>query len=313
MAKVLVTGGIGFIGSHIVDALREKGHNVRLLDIICREKGLEVLGCFKNIDELRCYYDCDIRNYKELEKVFIIFRPEYVIHCAARARIQPSLAAPIDTYEVNVMGTLNLLELSKKYGVKKIVYSGSSSVYAGHGADELPLSETLKPLPLNPYADSKLMAEMLIERYVKTYDLKAVILRYFNVYGPRQPSEGQYATIIGIFLNQLKNKEPMTIVPDGLQRRDFTWVGDVVDANILAMESDKVHQGEIINIGSGKNYSIIELADMVGGAGYPKIMIKPRIGEARATLADISQAKMLLNWEPKVSLEQGIKLLKEQR
>ncbi|MDP2933167.1 MAG: NAD-dependent epimerase/dehydratase family protein [bacterium] len=310
MTRVLVTGGKGFIGSHIVETLRKAGYDAGALDIICSTKGVEALSCFKDIKELGRYFDCDIRKFDEVERVFKLFQPEYVIHCAAKARIQPSLQNPVETYETNVLGTLNLLEVSRRFGVKKFVYSASSSAYGANV--KMPLKESMKPRPLNPYAYSKLMAEMLIEQYVKNFGLKACLLRYFNVYGPGQPTEGQYATVIGIFLRQFANSEPFTIVPDGRQRRDFTWVGDVVRANLLAMESEKVGKAEVINIGFGKNYSILEVADILGGKDYPRKMIESRAGEARATLADISKAKKLLGWEPEISLEEGIELLKNQ-
>ncbi len=234
--------------------------------------------------------------------------PDYVIHCAALARIQPSFQNPIGTYETNVFGTLNLLEMSRRVEVKKFIYSASSSAYGAN--TKMPLKESMKPRPLNPYAYSKLMAEMLIGQYVENFGLRACSLRYFNVYGPRQPAEGQYATVIGIFLRQIKNREPFTIVPDGNQRRDFTWVGDVVRANILAMKSDKVDNGEVINIGFGKNYSILEIAEIIGGKDYSHEIIEPRVGEVKATLADISKAKALLGWKPEISFKEGIELLK---
>jgi len=295
MTRVLVTGGSGFIGSHIVEKLKEKGYEVLSLDI---EIG----------DDTSVFHFGNICHYDNVKRCFSGFLPEYVIHCAAKARIQPSLSDPVITYWTNVLGTVNILEACRRFRVKKIIYSGSSSVYGNN--TKMPLKETMRPKPLNPYAYSKLMAEMAISQYVKNFGLKATILRYFNVYGPRQPSEGQYATVIGIFLRQLKNNEPFTIVPDGYQRRDFTWVGDIVNANILAMESDKTGDGEVINIGSGKNYSILEVADIIGGKDYPRVFIEPRIGEARVTLADISKAKKMLGWEPKIPLEKGIEILK---
>jgi UDP-glucose 4-epimerase len=310
MAKVIVTGGAGFIGSHIVEVLRKNGHEAYIMDIICSAKGLDALTAFKSIEEMDYYLDCDIRDFETIEHYFKLLKPEYVIHCAAKARIQPSLANPLETYATNVMGTLNLLEASRRFGVRKFIYSASSSVYGGH--TKLPLRESMESRPLNPYARSKLMAEEAIEQYVKDFGLKAVILRYFNVYGPRQPTEGQYATVIGIFLRQLKNGEPFTIVPDGTQRRDFTWVGDVVRANIMNLESGKVGNAEIINIGSGQNYSILEIADIIGGKDYPRVFIEPRKGEARATLADISKAQRLLGWKPEMLFEEGIKILKNQ-
>ncbi len=298
--RVLVTGGSGFIGSHIVEELHKRGDIVANLDIIY-PTNYHIPGWLG---------DCDIRNFGAVKFYFAHFKPDYVIHCAARARIQPSLQNPIETYTTNVLGTLNLLETSRMFRVKKFIYSASSSVYAGHIA--LPMVESMEPRPLNPYAYSKLMGEMLVRQYAKNFGLKTCSLRYFNVYGPRQPRDGQYATVIGIFLRQRKNNEPFTIVPDGNQRRDFTWVGDVVNANILAMESDKACGGDIFNIGAAKNYSILEIADIIGGKNYPHVFIAPRIGEARETLANISKTKKLLGWEPKISFREGIEILKGQ-
>ncbi len=297
--RVIVTGGAGFIGSHLIEELHKRGDIVANLDIIY-PTNYHIPGWLG---------DCDIRNFDAVRFYFAHFKPDYVIHCAAKARIQPSLQNPVETYETNVIGTLNLLEASRIFGIKRFIYSASSSVYAGH--TKLPLAENMEPRPLNPYAYSKLMGEMLVQQYVRNFGLKACSLRYFNVYGPRQPRDGQYATVIGIFLRQMKNNEPFTIVPDGNQRRDFTWVGDVVNANILAMESDKACGGDIFNIGSGKNYSILEIADIIGGRNYPRKEIDPRLGEAKATLADISKAKKFLSWEPEVSFEQGIEILKK--
>lgn len=311
MAKVLVTGGTGFIGSHIVDELCRLGYRVSVVDVNLKlTKQGKWVSLSGHINKSANYYDIDIRNYADVFSVIISINPEYIIHCAAKARIQPSLWYPIETYETNVLGTLNLLEASWQFKIKKFIYSASSSVYGNNA--KMPLKENAKTRPLNPYAYSKRMAEMLIEQYVKNFGLKACSLRYFNVYGPRQPEQGEYATVVGIFLRQLKNGKPFTIVPDGRQRRDFTYVSDVVGANILAMESDKVGNGEVINIGSGKNYSIVEIADIIGGKDYPRKEIAPRVGEAKETLADISKAKKLLSWQPEISFEKGIEILKEQ-
>ncbi len=307
MGKVIVTGGVGFIGLHIVEALEQHKHDVKVLD----NAPISLIWGTKIKREN--YFYCDIRNFKDVDRVFRYFQPEYVIHCAALARIQPSLANPVETYATNAMGTAYLLEISKRFGVKKFIYSASSSVYGNN--TKMPLKESMKPCPLNPYAYSKLMAEMLLEQYVKNFGLRACSLRYFNVYGPRQPEKGQYATIIGIFLRQWHNQKPFTVVTNeynGHQRRDYTYVSDVVRANILAMESDKVGDGEVINIGSGKNYSVWEVAELIaGGKNYKWKKADDRFGEAKETLADISKAKKLLDWEPKISLEEGIEILKK--
>ncbi len=303
MSKVLVTGGSGFIGSHIAQTLFEKdNYDVWVLDINMRTDWTQ--------EQLRrfSYIHCDITDQKSLEYAFSRVKPEYVIHCAARTRIQASFKNPVETYETNVLGTLNLLEFSRRFGVKKFVYSASSSAYGPK--KKMPLRETTRSNPLNPYADSKLMGEMLVKRYAEDFGLKGCSLRYFNVYGPRQKADDEYATVIVKFLSQLKNNKPFSIVPDGYQRRDFTWVGDVVRANILAMESEKAGKGEVINIGGGKNYSIFELAVIIGGKDYPTVFLPPRKGEIRESLADVSKAKRLFDWEPRVSLEEGIEIFK---
>lgn len=301
--RVMVTGAAGFIGSHVADLLCENGYNVCGLDLSQDKDFCFTQSCSR-------FFFCDIRSQNKLKSCFSSFRPEYVIHCAALARIQPSFENPKDYYETNVMGTLNLLELSKEFGVEKFVYSASSSAYGRNL--EMPLREDMPPRPLNPYADSKWMGEILVARYARTFGLPGFSLRYFNVYGPREPQEGQYATVIGIFLRQLKKGEPLTIVPDGNQKRDFTWVGDVARANLLALKSLKNGLGEVINIGYGSSYSILELADMIVGQDYPIIFINPRPGEAKETLADIARAEQLLGWEPEIDLETGLTILKRE-
>jgi UDP-glucose 4-epimerase len=320
MAKVLVTGGCGFIGSHLVDELVKRKHEVFVVDIADPDKlsykNKKAFYSFSYVEGLDCSglnSNLDIRNYVKIDKLFRYFTPEYVFHCAALARIQQSFQNPRETYETNVLGTLNVLEAARRCGsVKRIIYSASSSVYGNN--TKMPLKEDMDPQPLNPYADSKLMAEMLVKRYAE-FGVPGVSLRYFNVYGPRQLSDPNYVytTVIGKFLEQWRKNLPFTVVPDGCQRRDFTYVSDVIYANILAMESDKVGKGEVINIGSGKNYSVFEVKDMINSVMGRKNLwgyIAPRRGEARETLADIKKAERLLGWRPKVSFEKGIENLK---
>ncbi|MBU1178784.1 NAD-dependent epimerase/dehydratase family protein [Patescibacteria group bacterium] len=307
MKNILVTGGLGFIGSHIVDALcLQPEYNVAVID----EKHSKTIDC---ANPLANYCEVDITDARELKTVFWLLRPYCVIHCAALARLQPSFVRVEEYVNVNVLGTKNILEAAKYYKVKRIVYSSSSSVYTGH--TQIPLKEDMMPLLhlLSPYGTTKLIGEMLMRDMGKmTGGPETVSLRYFNVYGPRQPEEGEYALVAGRFLKQWQNGEPLTMVPDGKQSRDFTWVMDVVQANILAMLSSKVGNAEIINIGSGKDYSVWDLADMIGGENYPKIFIPARKGEARKTLADISRAKKLFGWKPTVFLPEGITLLKKE-
>lgn len=316
-SKILVTGGCGFIGSHIVDACAERGDKVFSVDDLS-------FGKIENLNSGVKNFKVDIADFSKLEKVFEEIRPEIIFHCAALARIQPSFQNPHRYFQVNAAGTANLLFLAKKFGVKRIVYSASSSAYGEQKEQKLKEDMKVASQSLHPYGSTKRIGEMLMRDLgVASGGPETVCLRYFNVYGPRQTTtiDGPYATVVGIFLDQLKQGKPLSIVPDGEQRRDFTWVHDVVRANLLAASSPKAGDGEIINIGSGKNYSIWEVAKMIldenprtpakkllhiGGCA----MAPSRKGEVRETLADISKAKKLLGWKPKVGFEKGIKMLK---
>jgi UDP-glucose 4-epimerase len=229
---------------------------------------------------------------------------DVVFHLAALPRVQYSVQYPRETNETNITGTLNVLLAAKESGVKRVVYSSSSSVYGNN--PDLPLKEGMKPCPMSPYGLHKLVGEEYARIFSIFHNLETVSLRYFNVYGPRMNEEGAYTTAIAIFLRQKKNGEPLTITGDGTQTRDFTHVRDVCRANILAAESKNVGKGEVINIGAGRNFSINQIAELIGGH---KINIPPRI-EPHDTLADNSLAKKLLNWEPQIKMEEGIEELK---
>jgi UDP-glucose 4-epimerase len=223
-----------------------------------------------------------------------------VFHCAAESRIQPAIQNPLLAIRTNTLGTGVVLQCAREAGVKKVMYSSTSS---GYGLiNNPPLDETMPDDCLNPYSVSKVSGEKLCKMYDKLFGLNTVIFRYFNVYGPREPLKGSYAPIVGLFFRQLKAGQSLTIVPDGTQRRDFTHVLDVVKAYILAMKSD-VH-GELINIGTGTNYSIKELADMISDN---QVMIEPRIGESYITLANITKAKELLGWTPDYNIADYVK------
>lgn len=295
MGKVLVTGGAGFIGSHLTDGLIEAGHEVLVIDDLSTSKR-------ENLNPRAIFFQEDLRNFDRIRSLFE--GVDFVFHQAALARIPLSIEKPKETNEVNVGGTLNVLLASKEAGVKRVIYASSSSVY-GH-QEKLPMKEDMALRPLNPYALQKYVGELYCRIFSEIYGLPTVCLRYFNVYGQRAPQEGAYALVIGVFLRQKKNNQPLTITGDGEQSRDFTHVSDAVRANLLAMESEKAGRGEVINIGGGKNHTINEVAEMVGGE---TIHIPPRPGEMRHTLADISLAKELLDWEPKVKLAEGIKEL----
>lgn len=292
--KSLVTGGAGFIGSHIVDKLLSLGHEVIVID---NESSKCHFQFYYN--ENAKYFKLDIKDYENTRPLYD--GVDYVFHCAAEARIQNAVTIPLLTVSTNVVGTATVLQCSKEAGVKKVMYSSTSSAYGLENSP--PLKENMPEDCLNIYSVSKVAGEKLCSAYYKFDGLKTICFRYFNVYGPREPVKGPYALVVGKFLRQKIAKESLTIVPDGTQRRDFTYVSDIVDANILAMETDHNHYGEVFNVGTGKNYSVLELADMIS---KDIIYVEPRIGEAYITLADNSKIKNVLGWEPKVKLEDYI-------
>lgn len=301
-SRYLVTGGAGFIGSHLVEELLRQGNEVIVLDNLC-------IGKKERIPKTAKFYNVDIRNYNSIKDLFK--GVDYVFHLAAQARIQPSIQDPRETMDVNVNGTTNVLLAARDNKVKKVIYSASSSAYGNQ--KELPLHEEMTPEPKTPYAISKYMGEQLCKMFNELYGLPTISLRYFNVHGPRQPEDkfaSSYATVIGIFLKQKKENLKLTIIGDGEQKRDFTYVSDVVNANILAAKSI-AGKGEVINIGTGKTFSINEVASIVLGTDRINELVDylpKRPAEVKATLADISKAKQLLGWEPKIHLEEGIKL-----
>lgn len=297
--NVLVTGGAGFIGSHLVDRLIADDYHVIVVDNLS-------LGKKENLNPKADFWFEDIRDLNALKGIFQHMHKEwgpvdYVFHCAAMPRIQPSIKNPDASFTNNLLGTHNVLVAAKEAGVKKFIYSGSSSVYGDQNI--FPVVEGAPTGPKNPYALHKKMGEELCLQFLELYQLPVVCLRYFNVYGERQPTEGSYATVIGIFLKQMKDGQPLTIVGNGEQRRDFTYVGDVVQANISAMNASKA-VGEVINVGSGKDYSINEIASWFK---WPSVKIPPRPGEAHKTLAWISHARDFLGYQPTVSLPDWLK------
>ena len=296
-AKCLVTGGAGFIGSNLVDELITRGNEVIVIDDLST-------GKLANVHPNARFFKADIRDLEQIKPLF--FGVDYVFHLAARPRVQPSTQDPVGSHEVNLSGTLNVLVAARDAKVKKVIYSASSSVYGNQ--ETMPLHEKLPVKPMSPYAMQKYMGEKYCRLFSELYGLPTVCLRYFNVYGQRQALEGAYSLVIGIFLNQRLNNQPMTITGDGEQRRDFTNVKDAARANILAANSQDVGQGEVINIGHGRNHSVNEMADMIGGS---RIYIEPRL-EPRVTLADNSLAKELLGWEPSVNLADWIKEYKKE-
>lgn len=300
--KALVTGGAGFIGSHITDELIKRGIEVVVMDNESAESNDHF---FWNPSAKKSF--ADITKYDEVERVFKENEIDLVYHLAAESRIQPTLERPQRACEVNFLGTCNLLQASRLNGVKRFLYSSTSSGYGLKNAP--PLREDMPRDCLNPYSVTKVAAEDLCKMYHTLWGLETVIFRYFNVYGERQPIKGQYAPVVGIFLRQKADGEAMTIVGNGLQRRDFTHVLDVVQANMLATFSEGPDViGEVFNVGTGKNQSVLEIAKLIGD-NY--VFIPARKGEADTTLADISKIQNKLGFSPKIQIEDWIKQLQK--
>ena len=293
--KSLVTGGAGFIGSNLVDRLLELGHEVVVID-----------NEYSDVHEQFYWnpkaqnYKYDIRDYENTRQLYD--GVDYVFHIAAEARIQPAILNPIEAVSINSVGTCTVLQCSREAGVKRVVYSSTSS---GYGMNQSPNIETQPDDCLNPYSVSKVNGEKLCKMYTNLYGLPTILFRYFNVYGERQPLRGQYAPVVGIFLRQRAAGEPLTIVGDGNQRRDFTHVRDVVQANILAATTkvDSDAFGQLYNVGTGNNYSINQIATMISDN---IINIAPRPGESRVTLANNQKLRRTFGWEPTIKLEDWI-------
>ncbi|HEY4515229.1 MAG TPA: NAD-dependent epimerase/dehydratase family protein [Candidatus Paceibacterota bacterium] len=295
MAKYIVTGGAGFIGSHIVDALVDRGDSVCIIDDLSG-------GSRDNVNKKAALYEVDIRNRVAIRK--IMSGADGIFHLAALARVQPSILDPWLTNDVNIDGTLAVLLEARDVGVKSFVYSASSSAYGD--AVVLPAGEDLLPRPLSPYGLQKYVGEHYTRLFSLLYGMQTVSLRYFNVYGPRAKVDGSYSLVVSKFLAQRSRGEPMTVAGDGTNTRAYTHVRDVVRANLLAMEMKKVGKGEVINIGGNKEYSVLDIVGMIGG---PITNIEKRV-EPKRTLADTSRAKTLLDWQPTIDFEDGIAEMK---
>jgi UDP-glucose 4-epimerase len=291
MDKVIITGGCGFIGSHLVDELVKK-YDVHVIDDLSAVSNEKFY-----FNDSANYYKISILDKNGINKIFK--NCKYVFHLAAESRIQTAIENPGYAYTVNVIGTLNVLEACKEYGIKKIILSSTSSVYGM--SDNLPTDENEKLDCLNPYSLSKYFSEQLCKQYSENFDV--VVLRYFNVFGDRSPIKGQYAPVIGIFLNQYTKGEPLTVVGDGNQKRDFIHVSEIVSANIKSAESSEIFKGDIFNVGSGVNYSINEIASFIS---KDLKYIKQRPGEARNTLANIEKIKNYIGFIPSDCLKSYI-------
>lgn len=283
---MIVTGGAGFIGSHIVDKLVELGHQVTVIDN-------ESSGVHENFyhNKMVNYFLYDIADYNNTRGLYN--KVDYVFHCAAESRIQPAIQNPLLAVRTNTLGTATVLQCAREAGVKKVIYSSTSSAYGRKNTP--PLNEEMPNDCLNPYSVSKVSGEELCKMYTKLFNLDTIIFRYFNVYGPREPLKGPYAPVVGLFLRQMKAGEPLTIVGDGTQKRDFTHVDDVVDANIRAIDYQGDLMGTVFNVGTGTNYSVNQLAKMISNN---TVFIAPRPGEAQETLADNSKLRQHIGWKP---------------
>jgi len=286
----LVTGAAGFIGSNLVDHLLEQGHSVVCVDNeSANNDNFHWNGACINVT-------ADVTDYKSMKNLF--HGVKYVFHLAAESRLQPAIENPIEAVHKNCVGTTVMLQCARESGVKRFVYSSTSS---GYGNNPWPNTEDQPDDCLNPYSASKIAAEKFCKMYYNLYGLETISLRYFNVFGERCPTRGQYAPVIGIFDRQKESGEPLTIVGDGSQRRDFIHVKDVAKANHLAATQsfDKKYLGEVFNVGSAKNYSVQEIADSISDN---QVYIPERKGEMDTTLADITRINKVLGWRPEIDV-----------
>ena len=297
--KTLVTGGAGFIGSNLVNRLLEDGQEVRVIDNESSDAH-EQPYWNSNADN----YNIDIFDYDKLK--FLTQDVDVIFHLAAEARIQPTIDNPRLAVQTNILGTCNVLQAARENSVKRVVYSSTSSAYGL--INSIPNTEDMQKDCLNPYSISKTAGEELCKLYTDLFGLETVIFRYFNVYGENQPTKGQYAPVIGVFQRQFAAGEPMTVVGDGEQRRDYVHVSDVIEANIIASTTNNEDViGEMFNIGTEINYSVLDLIKFIGGENAKYKHIPERLGEARDTLSNCKKAYKYLQWTPKIKLEDWIK------
>lgn len=296
MAKIIVTGGAGFIGSHLTDALVSAGHRVTVIDNL-------MLGNKKFVNKKAKFVKADIRNFALMKKN--IRGTDVVFHLAADPRLPLSIEDPKTTHEINVTGTLNVLEAARLGKVKKVVFSSSCAVYGDQNS--VPFVEDMTPNPLNPYSLHKLMGEEYCRLYSSLFGLETVCLRYFNVFGPRKLATGSYPMVIPIFLDQKKRGQKLTVVGDGNSTRDYVHVSDVVRANIAAWES-KIGDGGVYNVGTGRQVSVNEIARLIGGKTKT---VPARRGEMRYVEANNKKAWHDLGWTPQMKFENGLEALKK--
>ncbi|MFH0859842.1 MAG: SDR family oxidoreductase [Candidatus Altiarchaeota archaeon] len=298
---VLVTGGAGFIGSNIVGRLLDEGQDVRVLDDLSTGKAENLREHREKVRLIRG----SINDKKTLENA--LEDVEYVLHQAAIPSVARSVRDPIRSNEANLTGTLNVLVGARDSGVRRVVYASSSSVYGD--TPTLPKSEDMAPNPISPYAVSKLGGEHYCRVFSRIYGLETVSLRYFNVFGPKQDPTSEYAAVIPKFITTILNGDGPRVYGDGEQTRDFTYVGNVVNANLLSMKAKKT-SGEAVNIGCGEKYSVNSLIDRINhiiGSDVKAAHMKPREGDIRDSLADIRRAEKLIGYTPEIAFDEGLK------
>jgi UDP-glucose 4-epimerase len=298
--KCIVTGGAGFIGSHLVEHLLDDGHEVTVLDNFSTGRS-ETLGHVKSHAKLSIY-EVDIAVFETI--LPHLEGMDWVFHIAALADIVPSIEDPLVYYRSNVDGTVSVLEASRRCGVKRFIYTASSSCYGI--PDSYPTPESADIRPQYPYALTKYLGEQCVMHWSQVYKMPAVSLRLFNVFGPRSRTSGTYGAVFGVFLAQKVHRRPFTVVGDGTQTRDFVFVTDV--ARALVMAADSNIQSEIMNVGSGHTYSINHLVRLLGGE---VVHVPKRPGEPDCTHADTTKVRNLLGWTPQVSFEQGVAMILE--
>ena len=300
MATYLVTGGAGFIGSHLAEELVKRGENVRVIDNFFSGKAENMASFINDVE----FYEGDIRDEELLKK--IMPGVDYVLHHAAVASVPRSVENPEESTDVNVMGTLNVLRRAAENKVKRLVYASSSSAYGNSDTEKK--SELEAPDPISPYAVTKLAGEYYCRSFAYIYGLETVVLRYFNVFGERQDPKSLYSAVIPLFCAAAKEGKPATIYGTGRQTRDFTYVKNNVEANLLAAKTPGI-SGEVINIACGRTVDLIELHSAINrimGKDLPPVMAPPRVGDVMHSSADITKAKKLLGYEPKFSFEEGL-------
>jgi len=299
--RVLVTGGGGFIGSHLAGRLAALGHRVRILDNFATGRRSNVVALDADVDLI----EGDIQSYERVHNA--IAGCDLVFHQAALPSVPRSVADPLTSNATNVIGTLNVLLAARDAGVRRVVFGSSSSVYGT--SHELPKREDMAPMPVSPYAVAKLASEGYCRSFGEVYGLETVALRYFNVFGPRQDPRSQYAAVVPNFITSLLTGERPTIFGDGEQSRDFTYVENVVQANLLAMEAD-VAPGRVYNVACGERVSLNQLFSVLrelADSGVEPVYAAPRAGDVRHSLADLTASRRDLGYEPTVDLREGLR------